>query len=87
MTLDLTSITTKADLHELFKTTLGFPEWYGPSWDAFWDSATAIVQMPPTLTLTHWQEFARHCPRDFSILQQVIQDYNADMAPKRIELA
>jgi RNAse (barnase) inhibitor barstar len=87
MTLDLTGITTKADLHQLFKTALGFPEWYGPSWDAFWDSATAIVEMPARLTLTHWQDFARHCPHDFGILQRVIADYNADMVPKSMLLA
>jgi RNAse (barnase) inhibitor barstar len=86
MTLDLTGITTKAALHELFKTALGFPEWYGPSWDAFWDSATAIVAMPDRLTLIHWQGFAEHCPRDFGILQRVISDYNTDMAPKCLVL-
>ncbi|TGE08018.1 barstar family protein [Hymenobacter fodinae] len=87
MTLDLSGITSKATLHELFKQQLGFEEWYGPSWDAFWDSIVAIVDMPPVLTLTNWQEFAQHCPRDMHILQQVIQDYAVEMAPKRIVLA
>jgi len=87
MTLDLTGITSKAALHQLFKIELGFPEWYGVSWDAFWDSVVAIVEMPPLLTLTHWEEFAEHCPRDMQILRQVIQDYDKEMAPKRIVLA
>ncbi|TGE29888.1 barstar family protein [Hymenobacter metallicola] len=87
MTLDLTGIQTKAALHQLFKQALGFPEWYGPSWDAFWDSAVAIVDMPEQLTLVHWQEFAAHCPHDMNILRRVMQDYAAEMAPKRIVLA
>ena len=87
MILDLTGIRTKADLQELFKTQLGFEDWYGPSWDAFWDSIIAIVEMPPVLTLTNWQEFAEHCPRDMEILRQVIEDYAQEMAPKRIVLA
>ncbi|OON65862.1 barstar family protein [Hymenobacter sp. CRA2] len=87
MTLDLTGITSKAAIHQLFKEKLGFEDWYGANWDAFWDSIVAIVEMPEQLTLTNWQEFAEHCPRDMQILRQVIQDYAVEMAPKRIVLA
>ncbi|MPR33936.1 barstar family protein [Salmonirosea aquatica] len=87
MTLDLTGIKTKAALHQLFKNELQFPDWYGVSWDAFWDCIVAVVEMPEQLTLVHWDEFARECPRDMQILQQVVQDYGATMAPKRIVLA
>ncbi|SET74459.1 barstar family protein [Hymenobacter actinosclerus] len=87
MTLDLTGITSKTAIHQLFKEQLGFEDWYGPSWDAFWDSIIAIVEMPLVLTLTNWQEFAQHCPRDMQILRQVMQDYAEEMALKRIELA
>ena len=86
MTLDLTGITSKEMLHRLFKTSLGFPDWYGPSWDAFWDSAIAIVEMPEQLVLINWQEFADHCPKDMRILRQVMEDYASTMAPKRILL-
>ena len=87
MTLDLTGIKTKAALHQLFKQELHFPDWYGVSWDAFWDSVIAIVEMPEQLTLTNWEEFAEACPRDMQLLRQVIQDYAETMAPKRIVLA
>jgi RNAse (barnase) inhibitor barstar len=86
MTIDLTGITSKAAIHQLFKEKLSFEEWYGPSWDAFWDSVVAIVEMPPVLILTNWEEFAQHCPRDMQILRQVVKDYAVEMAPKRIVL-
>lgn len=86
MTLDLTGITSKAAIHQLFKEQLGFADWYGANWDAFWDSIVAIVEMPPVLTLTNWEEFAESCPRDMQILRQVIEDYAEEMAPKRIVL-
>jgi RNAse (barnase) inhibitor barstar len=86
MTLDLTGITSKAAIHQLFKDRLEFEEWYGANWDAFWDSIVAIVEMPPVLTLTNWEEFAEHCPRDMQILRQVIQDYAVEMHPKQIVL-
>lgn len=42
MSLDLTGITTKTALHHLFKAELHFPDWYGVSWDAFWDCIIAL---------------------------------------------
>ncbi|MCA8829055.1 barstar family protein [Hymenobacter pini] len=87
MTLDLTGITSKAAIHQLFKEKFGFEDWYGANWDAFWDSIVAIVEMPPVLTLINWQEFAEHCPRDMQILREVIDDYAVEVAPKRIVLA
>lgn len=87
MTLNLTGINTKTALHQLFKTELRFPDWYGVSWDAFWDCIVAVVEMPVQLTLTHWDEFAQQCPRDMQILRQIVQDYNQAMAPKCIVLA
>ena len=87
MTLDLTGINSKVALHQLFKSELHFPEWYGVSWDAFWDCIIAIADMPNQLTLTHWEEFARECPHDMEILRQIIQDYAETKAPKRIVLA
>ena len=87
MTLDLTGIRSKAALHQLFKAELQFPDWYGVSWDAFWDCIIAIVDMPMQLTLTNWDEFAQACPHDMQILRQVIRDYAETMAPKQIVLA
>ncbi len=62
MEISLTGINTKTALHELFKAELHFPDWYGMSWDAFWDCIVAVVEMPDLLTLTHWDEFAQACP-------------------------
>jgi ribonuclease inhibitor len=43
MTIDLTGIDTKAAFHQTMKSQLGFPDWYGVSWDAFWDAIIAVV--------------------------------------------
>ncbi|QNE40169.1 ribonuclease inhibitor [Hymenobacter sp. NBH84] len=86
LTLDLRGLTTKADLHMFFKRELAFEDWYGVSWDAFWDSIVAIADMPIILTLQHWQDFAAACPRDMEILRQVVADYNDYVPGKRIEL-
>ncbi|WP_077922960.1 barstar family protein [Spirosoma sp. 209] len=87
MIIDLTGIHTKSAFHRLVKERLGFPDWYGVSWDAFWDCIVAVVDMPAELILTNWNEFAHLCPRDMDILRQVIKDYGEYMAPRRIVLA
>jgi RNAse (barnase) inhibitor barstar len=86
MTLDLQGITTKAALHALFKQRLHFPEWYGSSWDAFFDCIVAIVPMPTELRLENWQEFAAAAPHDMAILRRVVDDYAQEVPGKRIVL-
>ena len=86
MTIDLTGLTTKAAVHEAFKQQLGFPDWYGPSWDAFWDAIIAVVEMPDEVVLLNWQEFEQACPRDMQILRQIVQDYQEEKVAKRLVL-
>jgi len=86
LTLDLRGITTKPALHALFKDQLGFPDWYGVSWDAFWDCILAVVEMPEQVTLVNWQEFAQASPKDMDILRKIIEDYAQQSRGKRILL-
>jgi ribonuclease inhibitor len=85
--IDLSGVNTKVAIHQAFKQQLGFPEWYGPSWDAFWDAIIAVVEMPDEVVLLNWQEFAQACPKDMQILRQIISDYHAEKPTKRLQLA
>ncbi|MBF9143376.1 barstar family protein [Hymenobacter properus] len=82
MTIDLTHVDTKAAFHMLMKRELGFPDWYGVSWDAFWDAIIAVVEMPDVVVLEHWQTFAQACPKDMQILLQIIDDYQQEKPGK-----
>ena len=87
LTIDLAGINTKVAIHAAFKQQLGFPDWYGPSWDAFWDAIIAVIEMPDEVTLLKWQEFAQACPKDMQILRQIIADYQEEKPTKRLQLA
>jgi len=87
VTIDLAGIDSKVAIHQAFKQHLGFPDWYGPSWDALWDAIIAVVEMPDKVVLQNWQEFAEACPKDMHILRQIIHDYAEEMPTKRIVLA
>ncbi|MBF9222092.1 barstar family protein [Hymenobacter ruricola] len=87
MTIDLTHIDTKAAFHMLMKRELHFPDWYGVSWDAFWDAIVAVVEMPDVVVLTHWQAFAAACPQDMLILRDIIAHYPLEKSGKQLLLA
>ena len=76
MKINLRDIDSIAQLHALFQQQLGFPDFYGQNWDAFWDSITGLVEMPNELTLTSWKFFATRFPHDARILSEIIEEFN-----------
>ena len=86
MTIDLTGIDTKAAFHQTMKSQLGFPDWYGVNWDAFWDAIIAVVEMPDCVVLQNWETFALACPHDMGILRDIIANYPREVPCKQILL-
>lgn len=72
--LDLATIATVRDLHALMADVLDFPDWYGPSWDAFWDVIIGLVPMPETLRLVGWDGFEQRFPRDAWIMKKCLTE-------------
>ena len=74
--IDLKVVNTKQELHNLLSAKLGFPEWYGGNWDAFWDliTDTEIIKMPDKLTLIGFKELSKKLPKDAQLLQQCFLD-------------
>jgi ribonuclease inhibitor len=75
---DLSGIASVRDLHMLMASTLGFPDWYGPNWDAFWDVIIGLVEMPRRLRLIGWESFAQRFPRDAWIMKKCLDDLAAE---------
>ena len=86
MTIDLTGIDTEAAFHRLMRRELGFPEWCGANWDAFWDAIRGLVEMPECVVLQHWQGFAMACPRAMQVLRDIIARYNQEMPGRQLLL-
>ncbi|KAA0946941.1 MULTISPECIES: barstar family protein [unclassified Pseudomonas] len=83
--IDLSSIKDSQELHSTLSNVLGFPDWYGQNWDAFWDAITGLVEMPITLQLSGWDIFSEHLPQDARLLQQCLTDMTLnypDLAPE-----
>lgn len=76
MTIDLSPIGSVQELHLKFKTELGFPDFYGMNWDAFWDAITGLVEMPEELILIHFEKLEEVLPSDAEILREMVVKYN-----------
>lgn len=63
-----------ASLHGLLQRALGFPDWYGANWNAFWDAITGLVEMPETLVLRDWDVLASRLSTDaMDLLELLLQ--------------
>jgi ribonuclease inhibitor len=74
--IDLGHIDSVQELHLKLKTELGFPEYYGMNWDAFWDAITGLVEMPEELILINFEKLEVALPSDAEILKDLIREYN-----------
>ena len=79
VTVDMSGITSIDHLHEVLYEVLDFPGWYGRNWDAFWDSITALVEMPEHLQLIGWRQFAERFPRDAGIKKKCLDDMSNEL--------
>jgi len=82
--IDLSLINESNQLHSTLSNALGFPNWYGQNWDAFWDAITGLVEMPIELELIGWSVFSEHLPRDAKLMRQCLTDMTIeypDLAP------
>lgn len=75
-TINLENITSPDELQQLFQDRLRFPNFYGRNWDAFWDAITRLVEIPNPLFITGLKHLKEVLPRDATILEETIQEYN-----------
>lgn len=45
-TLDFTNISDVNEMHTIIRDALGFPDYYGRNWSAFWDCITELYGEP-----------------------------------------
>jgi ribonuclease inhibitor len=70
----LSEVGTTDELHAKLSDALGFPDFYGRNWDAFWDSITGLVEMPRQLRFYGWNEFVERFPEESHKLQNCLAD-------------
>ncbi|BAV75623.1 hypothetical protein TRE132_36840 [Pseudomonas chlororaphis subsp. aurantiaca] len=67
--IELSTVTSVAELHAILHGALGFPDWHGANWDAI----TSLVEMPVQLKLHGWDGLVTRLPRDAHLMRQCLE--------------
>ncbi|MFB9275598.1 barstar family protein [Cohnella cellulosilytica] len=78
VSLNVGSIHDSQELHSLLKKELEFPDFYGMSWDAFWDAITGLVELPKTISFEGWDKLQTVLPEDSQILTSLLSKFNEE---------
>lgn len=76
--VDLSCVGSAREIHAAFSNALGFPEWYGHNWDAFWDLVSSEYPLPDRLTIRGLDHVERLLPNEATKLLTCLGDYNND---------
>src|SRR5436190_2145661 len=74
VTIDVSSVQSVRQLHERLAEALGFPDFYGMNWDAFWDSITGLVEMPRRFVIVGWSNITSRWPKDAEAMVKCLRD-------------
>ena len=87
--IDLTSVETRESLHELLRSSLGFPDWYGKNWDAFWDCLRDpdLSSLPRSLKLRGSAHLAEALPREYRLFRKCLEDLNSEYPDRAVVVA
>lgn len=78
VTIDVSRVSDKRELHNLLAESLSFPTFYGRNWDAFWDTITGLVEMPTVLELRGIEQLKKSLPKDAVQLITCLKDLGED---------
>ncbi|MFI9580600.1 barstar family protein [Streptomyces sp. NPDC052236] len=84
ITIDVGSVADEDELHALLKRELGFPDFYGMNWAAFWDAITGLVRIPEHVRFVGWGQLAERVPHGAEMLGRALDDYRAEYRPEHL---
>lgn len=75
--IDVSSVTSREELHVLLARELGFPGYYGKNWDAFWDCIRdpEQSQMPNHLVVRGMSLLQQSMPREAQRLHTCLRNF------------
>ncbi|MDG4856804.1 barstar family protein [Streptomyces sp. T-3] len=79
--IDVSSVSSEAELHGLLQRKFGFPDFYGRNWDAFWDAVTGLVEIPGRVRFVGWPDLVGRLPRGGRMLRLQLGRYRDAYRP------
>ncbi len=88
-TLDLSQARSKQALHNVLAKGLGFPNYYGMNWDAFWDCVRDDDQsrLPRHLVLAGMAQLQQALPREAEMLRRLLRELQQERPSLRVTIS
>ena len=69
--IDVSSVRTAQELHDLLRSALGFPDYYGNNWDAFNECISDLaIDLPKQVRVRGMTSLSRRLPREAALFRQ-----------------
>ena len=82
ITIDVGEVPDERALHLLLMRDLGFPDFYGKNWAAFWDAITALVPIPDHVRFVGWLHLTKNVPHGAEMLREALDRYRTMYRPE-----
>lgn len=79
--IDVGTVTTRQELHDLLFQAFQFPSYYGSNWDAF-DECIRDVRVPSVIEITHFETLRSRLPREAQLMSDCLQGFVESHEPK-----
>lgn len=79
--LDLTGCKYIMHMHKIIKETIGFPDWYGNNWDAFWDMGYDYIPENAHIVIRGTKTMPKELEKDIKLLSEVLDDIHKEASP------
>lgn len=78
--IDVGFISNEDSLQEMLAAVLGFPDYYGMNWNAFWDCIRDDDQssLPDTLIFKRFSLLQKNVPQGAEILRQCLEQLRTE---------
>lgn len=63
------------DMFEIISTAMGFPDYFGNNWDAFWDCLTEIANLKMKIDVLNFDVLKQVSEKDSDIFTELITDF------------
>jgi ribonuclease inhibitor len=85
--IDVGTVQTSGQLHDLLADRLRFFDGYGRNWDAFWDCLNdpALSSLPDVLVVRGWADLAQRLPGDANQLRTALDDLHLERPEVAVE--
>jgi len=84
--IDLSTATTREEVHERIARALNFPDYYGKNWDAFDECIAELENAPRRIRFTGIINLEDRLPREVALLRTCLNDFRKSEAGSEVSI-